>query len=188
VRRSTVIGWGAVAAIAGAVTTAVEAVLAAMYPEATLPKVLMGVGMALLGLGLIGFHALQERAYGALGRSGLYLSLAGIAAQVVADSARVAGSDALELLGLVGFLLTVVGLTLYGAATIRGRVLPRWSGIAFIVALPMWVTLAVSSQAMGWGDAGAAAGGVIFGLIWLALGGALWSRRSPTAETSPRAA
>ena len=49
----------------------------------------------------------------------------------------------------------MVGLILYGAATLQAKVLPRWCGIAFIVVLPVTILL---------GDYG----GMFFGLVWLA--------------------
>ena len=57
---------------------------------------------------------------------------------------------------------------------LRARVLPRWYGLALIVALP------VSLPLTGYGT-------TLFGLILLALGYALWARRGVAAEQSSRA-
>jgi hypothetical protein len=52
---------------------------------------------------------------------------------------------------------------LYGVATAQARVLPRWYGLALIVAVPVTLPLATY-------------GTTLFGLILLALGYVLWSR------------
>ena len=67
----------------------------------------------------------------------------------------------------------MVGLVLYGAATLQARVLPRWGGIALIVSLPLTILL----QDFG---------GLVFGLVWLALGYVLWSRRGAATEQPSR--
>ena len=85
-----------------------------------------------------------------------------------------AGSETLgELLIGVGGLGILVGLVLYGAATLQARVLPRWCGIALIVSLPVTILL---------GDYG----GILFGLVWLALGYMLWSHRGASDEQPSR--
>ena len=63
--------------------------------------------------------------------------------------------DLLLLLGLVGMLL---GFVLLGIATLRAGVLPQWAGVALILVLPVSALL---------GDSG---GGLVFGIVWLALG------------------
>ena len=68
----------------------------------------------------------------------------------------------------------MVGLILYGAATLQAKVLPRWCGIAIIVVLPVTILL---------GDYG----GMFFGLVWLALGYMLWSHRGAPSEQRSRA-
>jgi len=67
----------------------------------------------------------------------------------------------------------LVGFVLYGAATLQARVLPRWCGVGFIVGWPVTVAL---------GDLGT----VLFGLLWLAIGYVLWSRRGIATEGPSR--
>ena len=69
-------------------------------------------------------------------------------------------------------LAVVVGFVLYGAATLQARVLPRWCGIGFIVGPLMFVL----------GDLG----GILFGLLWLALGYVLWSQRDTSVGQPSR--
>jgi hypothetical protein len=63
----------------------------------------------------------------------------------------------------VGTSAVLIGFVLYGAATLQVGVLPRWCGVAIVVG-PFLFLL---------GDYA----GILFGLVWLALEHALWSRR-----------
>ena len=54
----------------------------------------------------------------------------------------------------------------------QARVLPRWCGTAIIVALFLFLL----------GDFG----GILFGLVWLALGYVLWSRREVSDQQPSR--
>ena len=66
----------------------------------------------------------------------------------------------------IGTLGVLVGLVLYGTATLWARVLPLWSGVGLIVGLPIRLVLLPIEP---WGL-------VLFGVLWLALGFVLWSR------------
>jgi len=92
------------------------------------------------------------------------------------------GSTAVEFLELLGLLGVMVGFVLYGAATLQARVLPRWCGVGFIVGLPVWWVVSV---VLG-NEYGGSLGGILFALLWLALGYVLWSRRGMAAEEAPR--
>jgi hypothetical protein len=74
----------------------------------------------------------------------------------------------------IALLVTLVGFVLYGAATLQAKVLPRWGGVALIVALPVSLFL---------GEYG---GNALFGLMWLGLGYVLWSQRGATSERPSR--
>jgi hypothetical protein len=67
----------------------------------------------------------------------------------------------------------LVGFVLYGLATLRARVLPRWYGLALIVCMPVSLPLATY-------------GTVLFGLILVVLGYALWSRKDTIIAQPPR--
>ena len=91
-----------------------------------------------------------------------------------------AGSDALFWLQFpVGGLAVLVGFVLYGVATLQVKVLPRWCGIAFIIAVPVSVALggAFGSPSVDY---------VWLGLVWLALGYVLWTRRGTTEQQPSR--
>lgn len=72
--------------------------------------------------------------------------------------------------GTIGML---VGFVLYGLATLRARVLPRWYGLALIVCMPVSLPLATYGTAL-------------FGLILGVLGYVLWSRKDTITEQPPR--
>jgi hypothetical protein len=135
--------------------------------------VLFLVAHLLLAVGLVGLHALQKDSYGLLGRVGFYVALAGVAARTLGAAVFLAGSLALEWISFPGTLGMLVGFVLYGVATVQARVLPRWYGLALIVALPVTLPLATY-------------GTTLFGLILLALGYVLWSRRVTTTAQPSR--
>ena len=113
---------------------------------------------------LIGFHALQKANYGRIGRGGFWTVVVGSLAQILGLIVLLVGSTALEWLVFpVGSLAVFIGFVLYGAATLQARVLPRWCGIGFIVGPVLFLL--------------GAFGGILFGLLWLALGYMLWSQR-----------
>jgi hypothetical protein len=135
--------------------------------------VLFIFALLLTAVGLVGHHALQGGNYGPLGRVGLYVALAAVAARISGAVVFLAGSSALEWISSPGTVGMLVGFVLYGLATLRAGVLPRWYGLALIVCMPVSLPLAVYGTAL-------------FGLILVALGYALWSRKDPTTGQPPR--
>src|ERR687890_1677917 len=138
---------------------------------------------ALLTLaGLAGLHALQGGSYGRIGRAGFYTTAVGLLLQALAALLLLLmGSDAWEvtlqwLVAPVGSLIVLVGLVLYCAATLQARVLARWCGVGLIVVPP------IAFYMHGRIFYGSLA---LFGVLWVALGYALWSRsRTPTEQPS----
>ncbi len=126
-------------------------------------------GLALTGMlvGLLGLHARQDANYGVLGRVGFLAALVGTAL-VLANVLliRAAERNLLDLLLLLGLLGMLLGFLLLGIATLRARVLPQWAGVALILVLPVAALL---------GDYG---GGLVFGIVWLALGYILLAART----------
>ena len=190
---SDLIRWGGLAAILSGVVFIVLGLLGLVLPEPspgsfldTVFGPLFSVGflvaLLLLLVGLAGFHALQKGNYGRIGRVGFYTVLVGVSAQLLAEVGLMFGSTALLPFDFVVlFLVVTVGLVLYGAATLQARVLPRWCGVGFIVGLPVWVAVSVVSV-----EYGGILGGMLFGLLWLALGYVLWSRRDAATEQPAR--
>ena len=71
------------------------------------------------------------------------------------------GATLLDPVLSVALWCVLVGFVLLGVATLRLEALPRWCGVALIVCLPLAITL---------GDYG---GGIVLGLLWLAVSYAL---------------
>lgn len=168
--------WGALGALLAGVawiaSFIVDLTIAGQSPETSgLPSFYLIQGILTVALagtlvGLLGLHAQQATSYGVLGTVGLLAALIGTAL-VLANVAfiHVAGRDVLDLLLGVGLVGMFFGFVLLGVATLRARVLPQWCGAALIVVLPIAAIL---------GDYG---GGLVFGLVWLALGYVLLSER-----------
>lgn len=82
------------------------------------------------------------------------------------------GSMALDWLAYpVGMLGVIVGFSLYGAATVQARVLPRWYGVVLIVFLPISVLFGVYDN-------------LWVGVVQLVLGSVLWTRRALPTESA----
>ena len=133
------------------------------------------VAYVLLAVGLVGFHTLQQRNYGRIGRAGFYTTIAAFVlwGLLLLGGLLGAGTGVGVWLVPIAVLGTLVGEVLYGAATLQARVLPRWCGILFILLMPVASFF------------GAVLSGVYStiwnGLAWLALGYGLWSHRSSGA-------
>ncbi len=181
---SDLIRWGGLAAMVAGVVFIVLMLIPEGPPGSllyTLNRLVFIVAVLLMLVGLAGFHVLQKGNYGRIGRAGFYTVIAGAPAQLVAQVVLLSGSTALEFLNSVGLLVVMVGFVLYGAATLQARVLPRWCGVGFVIGLPVWVVVSMVSE-----EYGGMLGGILFGLLWLALGYVLWSRREASAEQPSR--
>src|SRR5215216_3485827 len=133
---------------------------------------------ALLTLGgLLGLDALRGGSSWNVGRAGFYVAAVGLLAQTLAALVQLVGSEALQwLLALVGSLAVVVGLALYGAATLQAGVLARWCGWALVVVPPIASLL---NSKVFYGSV------AMFGVLWVALGYVLWSRRGAPSRQGP---
>ena len=172
------IRWGAVGLMIGGVMWLVLGLSNVFGYLQAIPGredvVLLILALLLTAAGLVGLHALQGESYGILGQVGFYIALAALVARALGAGVYLAGSSALGWIsypwGTTGML---VGFVLYGLATLRARVLPRWYGLALIVCMPVSLPLATY-------------GTVLFGLIVVVLGYTLWSRKD-TIIAQPRA-
>ncbi|CAA9476103.1 MAG: hypothetical protein AVDCRST_MAG25-2426 [uncultured Rubrobacteraceae bacterium] len=127
------------------------------------------VALLLLLAGMVGFHAVQKGSYGRLGRAGFYTVIAAGVVILIPNLVFLLSGSTIEVLFPIALLGLLVGFALYGVATWRAGVLPRWCGVVFVVAFP--ITTALGAYGNLW-----------FGLVWLALGYVLWSRRGAAAE------
>lgn len=149
-----------------------EAIVFAVRPGGALQSIVSLVAVFLTAVGLLGFHALQKESYGRIGRGGLYTAIVGALVQAIAVVVSLlSGGGYLEgpLAGTlfpIGFMVLMVGLILYGAATLQARLLPRWCGIGFIIFGPLAFVPWEYSV-------------ILPGLVLLALGYVLWLLAEP---------
>ncbi len=171
------IRWGGLAAIGAGVLALVYGLLGFAVgkgDELGPLDILVILAMILEVVALVGFHALQGRNYGRIGRAGLYTTIGSIVLFELLLLVSLFGGDVgLDWLAVVGMLGLLVGLVLYGTATLQAMVLPRWCGILFIIFMPVGILLGDLQPIWG-------------GLVWLALGYALWSHRGAAAEQPAR--
>jgi hypothetical protein len=138
-------------------------------------EILWCIALAGMLAGLVGFHARQAPNYGRLGTAGFFAAFVGIFSILVSTVASLLteSGDVLDWLFVLGFVGTLVGFVLLGTATLRARVLPRWCGILFFVAvlgIPVYFGL------------GSYGGAILNSLVWLASGYSLWSERGASVE------
>ena len=185
---SGIVRWGAIAAMIGGALWVVWGLLGRAIPYAVgdptyggLLRLSAGLVVlaALLTLGgLLGLDALQGGSHWNIGRAGFYVASVGLLAQALAALVLLMGSEALQwLLAPVGSLAVVVGLALYGAATLRAGLLARWCGWALIV-VPLIASFLNSKVFYG--------SIALFGVLWVALGYVLWSRSGRSSEQPSR--
>ncbi len=189
-KTANLIRWGALAALASGALWIAGGLLHLAYPQdppGALGHYLNYLGTAIFSAaylgtlgGLVGLHARQMDNYGRLGRAGFCLAFVGAALAFVgqATSGIFPQNGTLGWLFsdpgfgfMAGIILTSLGLVLLGVATLRAGVLPRWCGFG-LIALVVFSAL------------GAFGGFVVVGLIWLALGYALWSGGGEVAGSS----
>jgi hypothetical protein len=180
---SDIIWWGGIAAMVGWVLWVLWSNLFRVSVEAAGGPFSNGLLLlaALLTLaGLVGLHVLQGGNYGSIGRAGFYTAAVGLLAQALAALVMLMGSEAIFLRWLVapaGSLTVLGGLVLYGAATLEARVLAPWCGLGLIVIPP--IAFYMNSKVL-YGSL------VLFGVLWVALGYELWSRRGTAAKKPSR--
>ena len=174
--QSEWVRWGGLAAMGAGVLAIVYSLLGFAAGKGDEPgplDILVILAMLLEVVGLLGFHALQGRNYGRIGRAGLYTSIGSLVIfEFLLLASLVGGDVGLDWLVAVGVLGLLVGLALYGAATLQAGVLPRWCGILFIIFMPVGILLGDLQPIWG-------------GLGWLALGYALWSHSGSAATQRP---
>jgi hypothetical protein len=90
--------------------------------------VLYIVALLFTGAGLVSLHVLQRASYSLFGEAFFCFTLVAIAGRILGAVVFLAGSTALERVSWPLTLGMLVGFVLYGAATLRARVLPRWYG------------------------------------------------------------
>jgi len=142
-----------------------------------------------------------RRPFGRLGRIGLACALvgslvgaAGVAMMACFPSIQDILSQAAIDCGPIGWLLSglgtaalYIGLVLFGSATVRRRVLPRWNALPLVMGLLGLGGLPVGYVGMAVDGLGLArlldtTTLILFGLCWVALGYVLWSDNDERAK------
>ena len=118
--------------------------------------------------GVVGLHALQKGSYERIGWKRFYTTIGASLILVVGLVVDMPESLFFGWLRLTAYLFMLVGFVLLGVATLQAKILPRWCGVGLIISLPTTIPLEEF-------------GGMLFGLLLLALGYVLWSRRGTPA-------
>ena len=175
---SVLIRWCGPAAVLAGVLFVVNGLLTVTNPQIPFLNVMSSIAVLLMVVGLAGLHLLQKGRVGLIGLLGFYLTIVGILAQLL-------GLVDLGFLVMVGALVILVGLALYGIDTVRARVLPLWCGMLLIWRQRLgWAALAIATLAIAI-PLGPYTN-VWFGFVWLALGYILWLRRGMATEPPSR--
>jgi hypothetical protein len=185
---SGLVRWGAIGAVIAGVAWAVSGVFAFVFPgegpgplgstSAYLIESAHAIAEAGMLAALAGLHVLQARSLGRLGVAGFASAFVGTALVLVSTLLVIIfldrpGETLLTLLFGSGAICWLVGFVLLGIATFRAKVLPRWCGLLLIAYIPLFLFLL--NYSYGWG-------GIALGLLWLALGYALWTQRGTASQ------
>lgn len=124
---------------------------------------------------LLGFYFRQAPRHGRLGTAG-FLAAFGATALMILVTVwwLIAADEAPSILNLFwGLVLLgwIVGFTLLGVATSRAKVLPRWCGLLLFAYVPLGFFAGQRNDI----------GGILVGLLWLALSYTLWRWRDVPA-------
>jgi hypothetical protein len=154
----------------GGVLWAAQNVLVLAVEEIRWTEGVFLVALLLVLAGVVGFHFLQQDRYGPIGQAGLWTIFCATVIQEVGLLIFIFGDATLFwLVSPVGYVAMIVGYVLFGAATLQAGVLPRWCGLALLLGEPVTYLM---------GDYG----GIVFGVMWVALGYVLWSLRGVSIE------
>ncbi len=192
---SDLIRWGGIAAMVAGALVIVLVLLSEVLPEGFFFVFILV--FLLLVVALLGLHARQAGRSGRLGRIAFVVAMIGAGAllvlfAVVGVAQAIFGfnpdeSAAVGVLLLVIFIAFIVGIVLFGIATFRAAVLPRWAAVLFAFGLPAGLVIDLltgaffEEEATSWGFyIGPPAFAI--GLLW--LGYALWSGRGAEEQSS----
>lgn len=174
-----------------------EGLIAIDNPNWISAHLIYWVSILLMHLGLVGIFARQAKHMGWLGLIGFVLAFVGTAlvgsiVLVASTILPVIAANSPEIFDLTAtlpdFLIPVfvlgfgLGWILFGFASMRAGILPRWSGLLVAIG----VTLFVISEAIPLGTSLAhilvTGGDLIFGLGLVWMGYALWSEKRETED------
>jgi hypothetical protein len=113
-----------------------------------------------------------------LGESGFTVSVAGMVTTLVGQTGIIMDTDALTHIVLpVGVAAWILGFLLFGLATARAGVLPKWTGAAIALSQPLAVVAGLAlSPISPLSSTGDYSGAVAHGFVWLSIGAAIRAR------------
>jgi hypothetical protein len=140
--------------------------------------VLFVVPYSLSLVGVLRLHAVQRDRSGQFGDIGFRVSVAGIVTTLVGQTGIIMDTDALTRIVLpVGVAAWILGFLLFGLATARAGVLPRWTGAAIALSQPLAVVAGLAfSPISPLSSTGDYSGAISHGLVWLSIGAAIRAR------------
>lgn len=180
--------WGAVGAWVAGIAWALSGVvqLAMVYPNngpgevgslsATLIESLHAIAEVAMIVAFVGLRACHRPSFGLLGNIGFWLGSVGLALMAAITIGVLVAADAIgetvaSALILPGFLTMLVWIPLMGIAAWRAKKIPRWCALLLILH-PLFFVFLLASYGIG---------GIALGMLWLAVGYALWSQSLETA-------
>ena len=186
---SNLIRWGGLANLLAGLSLILLSIYDLAVPDITVPfrGVIHTIGYLGLSIGLFGLVSLYTIQMGEVGRMGLIGFILAFIGNIMTAGAAflnayvvpVASPELFEptgplFTGLAGLIilfsavLVTVGFILFGIATMRAGVLPRWA--ALLVIISAWFGLAAAFSPIVFHI-----GGIVFGLGNAWLGAAVWS-------------
>lgn len=110
--------------------------------QATRPAMIAGAIFALLGLA--GLHSRYAPTAGRLGRAGLVISMVGDTVSLIGMVGQAINDNSpwWQLL-MLGITALFAGLALFGAASLRLKLLPRWNALPLLISLPWLVAILI---------------------------------------------
>ena len=164
--------WLGLAAMVGGLLWAAQNVLVLTVEQIRWTEGVFMVALLLVLAGVFGFHFLQADRYGPIGRAGLWTIFGATLVQEIGLLIFILGDATLFwVVPRVGYIAMIVGYVLFGAATLQARVVPRWCGLALLLGEPITSKYVLGDY-----------GGIVFGLMWVALGYVLWSLRGVSVD------
>lgn len=188
-RLSNVIRWLGLVAVIGGICKVLFTPLELVWGEDSTPALLIGglTGTSLVILGLIGIYLYQAEKTGVLGFIGFFIISLGniilwgilfisVFVNTVLMEPQLLEQDwpgPIDPILIVMMAAIYIGYIIFGIATLRAKVLPRWTGIVMLLfVLLNFVPLDFIGDYIE----------VVWGIFHIGLGWAVWSKSTTISE------
>ncbi|MFC4356790.1 hypothetical protein ACFO0N_02375 [Halobium salinum] len=175
--------------VGGALLTAVAALIHVVVTDAQFAVInwVGAVAMLLVVAGLPALYLAERHWFGTLARVAFGTLAVGWVVTAASLALLAAGVDLAGLTFLVGWLVAMLGAFALGVLMLRsdGLTVPRLGAWLFVAALPVGLpaSVAFTTYVLGQGDTPWNGPLVLFGLAWVVVCRALWSRRAGRAAS-----